>query len=101
MYRIGLENLLGFRLDGTGFYIDPCIPDTWEGFDLTYLHAEAVYEIRVQNPERVQKGVASIVLDDVTCPDARVSLSTQPAIHRVLVTMGTVPVCAGQANNGD
>jgi cyclic beta-1,2-glucan synthetase len=36
MYRVGIEALLGFRLEGDAFTLSPCIPKDWPGFELTY-----------------------------------------------------------------
>ena len=36
MYRVGLEAILGFRLEGDELVIDPCIPPSWPGFGIEY-----------------------------------------------------------------
>lgn len=36
-YKVALEWILGFKLvEGKGFYVDPCVPEEWDGFTLTY-----------------------------------------------------------------
>lgn len=36
-YKVALEWILGFKLvEGKGFYLDPCVPEEWDGFTLTY-----------------------------------------------------------------
>ncbi len=47
MYRIWVEEVLGFRLRGEWLTIDPAIPDDWPGFDLTYRYRSTVYTISV------------------------------------------------------
>jgi cyclic beta-1,2-glucan synthetase len=54
MYRIWIEEVLGFRLRGDRFTVDPAIPEEWEGFDLTYRHASTVYEITVRRQESTE-----------------------------------------------
>jgi cellobiose phosphorylase len=92
MYRIGLENLLGFRLLGDAFTVDPCIPRDWPSFEITYRVNGAVYEIRVENSQRVSSGVARIDLDGVPCSRGRVPLDHEGEAHQVLVVMGSTRV---------
>lgn len=47
MYQAGLEYILGVTLRGRDLYIDPCVPEQWDGFDLTYRYRTATYTIRV------------------------------------------------------
>ncbi len=63
MYRAGLEWILGFRLRGESLCIDPCVPKAWPGFEITYRHRSARYDIVVENPEGVCRGVARAELD--------------------------------------
>ncbi len=63
LYRVALEDLLGFHLEGDRLVIDPCIPSGWPEFFLTYRRGSSAYRIHVENPDRVQKGVAQVVLD--------------------------------------
>ncbi|NMB07888.1 MAG: glycosyl transferase, partial [Tissierellia bacterium] len=36
MYRVGLENILGFKIVENEFHINPCIPKDWDGFSIKY-----------------------------------------------------------------
>ena len=56
MYRIWIEEVLGFRLRGDQLTIAPVIPDDWRGFEITYRYRSTVYEIEVR---RADAGVAS------------------------------------------
>ncbi len=58
MYRIWIEEVLGFRLRGDRFTVDPAIPDDWDGFELTYRYRSTVYDIVVRRQE-----TAEIVLE--------------------------------------
>ncbi|MES2459676.1 MAG: protein ndvB, partial [Armatimonadota bacterium] len=60
MYRIWIEEVLGLRVRGDGFTLDPCIPKDWDGFTLRYRRGNGLYEITVTNPEHVSRGVASV-----------------------------------------
>ncbi len=92
MYRVALEGLLGFRVQGANVLLDPCIPRDWPGFEIAFRHRSTRYEIAVKNPHGVCRGVLSIGLDDQMLP-----LSEQPLIslvddgttHRVRVVLGS------------
>jgi cyclic beta-1,2-glucan synthetase len=52
MYRVWIEEVLGFRKRGDMFTVDPAIPDEWDdGFDITYRHGSTVYEIAVRRKD--------------------------------------------------
>ncbi|OLL27246.1 glycosyl transferase [Burkholderia sp. SRS-W-2-2016] len=45
MYRAGVEGILGIRREGNFLVVNPCIPDSWPGFEATvYVHSTR-YEI--------------------------------------------------------
>ena len=90
MYRAGLEWILGFKLRGTDLIIDPCIPKTWPGFTIAYRYHSARYEIAIENPNGVNRGVSRLVLDGQVLPAAssRVALVDDATTHQVRVTLG-------------
>ena len=90
-YRVALESLLGFRLQGANLALDPCIPRGWPSFEITFRYRTARYEIVVENPHGVCRGVLAIRLDDKVL--TRESLFLVPlvddgAAHRVRVVLG-------------
>ncbi|MDQ6913995.1 MAG: hypothetical protein M3128_14100, partial [Verrucomicrobiota bacterium] len=90
MYRAGLEWILGFRLKGTTLVIDPCIPKSWPGFQITFQYHSARYEIAVKNPHGTGHGVSSITLDSNARPprESQIPLSNDGATHKVEVVLG-------------
>ena len=94
MYRAGLEWILGFSVQGTLLLLDPCIPAKWQGFEIAYRYRSARYEIVVENPDGVNRGVASWTRDGVPQPSppsgnpARISLADDGATHHVRVILG-------------
>jgi len=92
LYRAGLEWILGFHKQGDALRIDPCIPKDWERFKITYRHGTTPYEITIDNPSHVSRGVSSVTLDDVLLPtdtaDALVPLTDDGRPRSVLVVMG-------------
>jgi len=89
MYRAGVESTLGFRLRGARLTVDPCIPRGWPGFELTFWYHSARYDIRVENPDGVSRGVASIELDGVLLDGtAGITLSDDGITHRLRIRLG-------------
>ncbi|MDY6846815.1 MAG: glucoamylase family protein [Chloroflexota bacterium] len=88
LYRLGMEAILGFKLKGDHFTIDPCIPDNWDGFKLTYKKDKTVFQIEVTNPGNIEKGVKEIKLDGEILPNKKVPLLNDSSEHYVLVIMG-------------
>jgi cellobiose phosphorylase len=49
MYRVWLEEVLGFKLRGNQLSIEPAIPEEWPGFVITFRYGQTEYRIEVQN----------------------------------------------------
>ena len=90
MYRAGVEWILGFRLRGTSLVIDPCIPRAWPSYEITFRYRSARYEIVVENPAGVSRGVASTELDGVSVESAAIGIALvdDGATHRVRIVLG-------------
>ena len=103
MYQAGLEWILGFRLRGTTLLLDPCIPRAWPGYEIDFRYHSARYEIVVENPHGVSRGVvASASVDgqpSVTEP-RRSRSSTMAATHRVRVVLGRAVLLADRYFGG-
>jgi cellobiose phosphorylase len=57
------QYILGIRPTFDGLCVDPCIPPQWKGFTITRRFRGCRYEIEVQNPKGVMKGIQSITVD--------------------------------------
>ena len=92
MYRVALEGLLGFRLQGRNLALDPCIPRNWPGFEIAFRYRSARYEIAVENPRGVCRGVFSVTLDGKLMAESKevlVPLTDDGATHRVSLILGS------------
>jgi cyclic beta-1,2-glucan synthetase len=49
MYRVWLEEVLGFKLRGDRLSIEPAIPDDWPGFSITFRYGQTEYRFDVEN----------------------------------------------------
>jgi cyclic beta-1,2-glucan synthetase len=90
MYRAGLESILGFRVHGATLLVDPCVPKAWREFEIVFRYHSARYEIAVENPRGVTRGVTHAELDGtaLTGHHARVDLVDDGATHRVRIILG-------------
>jgi cyclic beta-1,2-glucan synthetase len=89
MYRAGIEWILGFRLRGTRLYVDPCIPRAWRGFRLNFRYHSARYEIGVENPHGVTRGVVSVEIDGaLLAHSSGIPLVDDGATHVMRVVLG-------------
>ena len=62
-YYAATQYLLGIRPDFDRLIIDPCIPADWKEFSVVRKWRGGLYNIYVSNPDGVEKGVRSILLD--------------------------------------
>lgn len=89
LYRAGIEWLLGLRRQGTRLAVNPCIPSGWPGFRVTFRYGSAQYDIAVENPFRVCRGVTVLELDGVALDDRTgIPLADDQKIHRVRAVLG-------------
>jgi cyclic beta-1,2-glucan synthetase len=90
MSQAGIEGILGFRLRGATLVIDPCVPRAWPRYEIDYRYRSARYEILVENPDGVSRGVASTELDGRTlrAGGAAIPLVDDGATHVVRVVLG-------------
>jgi cyclic beta-1,2-glucan glucanotransferase len=90
MQRAGMESILGLRIQGKFLLLDPCIPRDWRNFEMTVRHGSARYEIMVENPDKVMRGVRSAEFDGQAVTQRPVSfpLLDDAMTHRIRVTLG-------------
>jgi cellobiose phosphorylase len=82
MYRVWIEEVLGFKPRGDRLLMEPVIPDDWDGFEIVYRYKSATYEIAVRRRlgnERVTE------LDDRKLDSAAIPLVDDGGVHRVTI----------------
>ena len=55
-YFAATHYILGIRPDYDGLVVDPCIPASWDGFEVDRIFRGKKLHISVSNPEHIQKG---------------------------------------------
>ncbi|MCD7884921.1 MAG: glycosyl transferase [Lachnospiraceae bacterium] len=57
------QAILGIQPQFDGLGIDPCVPEGFGDFTISRSFRGATYDISVQNPDNVQKGIAKLIVD--------------------------------------
>ena len=86
-YYSATHYMLGIRPGMDALEIDPCIPKGWDGFTLTRQWRGAQYDITVENPEHVSKGVCQIFLDGALTE--KIPVQEAGSTHKVRIVMGS------------
>ncbi|MDD3882162.1 MAG: glycosyl transferase [Eubacteriales bacterium] len=79
--------ILGIKPDFDGLKIDPCIPHSWDGYEISRRFRGAWYNITIKNPKHACRGVATMLVDGKTVSGNLVPLFTD-GIHKVEVVLG-------------
>jgi cyclic beta-1,2-glucan synthetase len=63
LYRVAMESVLGIRRRGNKLFVRPCLPDEWDGFDVTIRFSAALYRISIHNPGRIDGKNTALIED--------------------------------------
>ena len=82
------QYILGVYPTHSGLSIDPCVPKDFGDFELTRKFREGTYNIKVQNPDHVEKGIKSITVDGQAIDGCVIPYVKGKETYDVVVTMG-------------
>ena len=85
MYRVALENLLGFTKHGDALHLQPCLPAHWPAFQIRYRHGASTYVIDVRDPSGIRERGSRVTVDDQEIPDGAIQLVDDGRTRAVLV----------------
>jgi cyclic beta-1,2-glucan synthetase len=90
MQRAGIEGILGLCMRGASLQLDPCIPKTWPGVGIVFRYRSARYDIRVENPGGVSRGIVLAELDGkaLSGGQTRFPLADDGATHLIRIVLG-------------
>jgi len=107
MYRVMFESILGVGVHENKFFtIKPCIPMHWTGFAVQYQwhDGQTIYEIVVNNPDQVETGIQSAILDGHPCTiigaTAHIPIVPDAQTHQVVIQMGKIVQTPHLPQNG-
>ena len=91
MWRLGIESILGIRMEQGQLHIEPCIPPTWECYEAWIRVGNKCVHVVIENPEHVASGVAAMTLDGHLLDSRRICVDpTQGGVHEVRVRLGVI-----------
>ena len=82
------QYILGISADFDGLKIDPSIPAAWDGLNATRQFRGATYDIKVTNPDHVNKGIKSVTVDGNAIEGNVLPVFGDGKTHAVEVVMG-------------
>ena len=82
------QYILGIQPEYDGLRIDPCIPKSWEGYKIRRQFRGATYNIEVENPARISKGVKQVWINGNPIESNLVPVLEEGKSHSVRVVMG-------------
>jgi cellobiose phosphorylase len=88
MHQALIEYIFGLKPAYDGLEIDPCVDPAWKEFSITRNFRGDVYKISISNPDQVERGVASIVVDGTAIKGKKLPLFNDGKVHVVKVVMG-------------
>ncbi len=80
--------ILGIKPDFNGLTIDPCIPKEWDGYKVIRKYRNNTYNIAIENPQHVSKGVKEVCVDGHIIVGNTLPASSTGHTYQVKVIMG-------------
>jgi len=81
------QYILGIQPGYDGLVVNPCIPKNWDGFVVQRKFRGTTYQIEVQNPNHVSKGVKELWVDGKKIQGPRIPVQKKADCH-VKVVLG-------------
>jgi len=85
LYRVWIESVLGLRISGDTFTVEPCVAESWTTYSFTYRPRGASYHVTVTYDQAVEE--TEIDLDGVRLGDRHIPLRLDSGGHTVMVRM--------------
>lgn len=82
-YIAGIRYMLGFYKNGNVVSINPVIPNSWEGFELSYSFGKSFYDICVYNKLLTEGSVTGLYLDNSLMDSNEFLLVDDGKVHKV------------------
>ena len=80
--------ILGVKPDWDGLRIDPCVPHTWDGYEISRKFRGATYQIAIRNPDHVCRGVKRVTVDGQVIEGNVLPAFGDGKAHQVEVVLG-------------
>ena len=90
LYRVWIEEVLGFQVRGDYFSVEPCVPADWTTYSFTYRRQGASYHISVRID--AQANTTEVTLDGQRQSGSRIPIVLNSGAHEVTVRAARIPV---------
>lgn len=87
-YFSATQFILGIQPKVNGLRVNPCIPSTWEGYEVTRQFRNKTWHIVVHNPERVCSGVIRVIADGKSIEDDLIPADLPGEMHEIEIWLG-------------
>ncbi len=82
------QYILGIKPQYDGLEISPCIPKKWKKYHITRKFRGAVYEIEIENPDGVNKGVKEVFLNGNKHSNNIIPIQKPGSTNKIIVKLG-------------
>ena len=82
------QYILGIYPTHKGLSVNPCVPKDFGDFQITRKFREGTYDIKVVNPDKVEKGIKSITVDGASIEGCVIPYVKGKEHYDVVVTLG-------------
>ena len=87
-YYAATQYILGIKPEYDGLTVNPCIPKEWDSFKVVRKFRGITYNIEVQNPNHVSKGIKEIYVDEALLKGFTIPIKEFGQTCEVRVVMG-------------
>ena len=86
-YKVGIENILGLKIERKMLKIEPCISKDWEEYSIRYKYKTTIYNIKVKNPNHKNTGIETFKLNGNEIQEKQIKLQDDGKINEIEVIM--------------
>ena len=87
-YYAVTQYILGIRTGYDGLFINPVIPEQWDGFSVTRNYRGATFHIEITNPDHVSSGIREITMNGKKLSSNLIPVSEAGSVQEVKLIMG-------------
>lgn len=87
LFKVGIEDIMGLRIEKDRMKITPCIPKFWKGYRIRYTHRHTLYRIDVRNPHSLSTGICRYMLDGEPVREDAIPLVNDGKTHEVIAVL--------------
>lgn len=86
-YKIGIENILGLKIENKVLKMEPCIPKEWKEYSIKYRFGKSIYNIKVKNENGKNTGIEKLLLNGREIEEKKILLNEDGGIFEIEAIM--------------